>query len=79
MSNDGGAAFPMGYHPEGNSADHQGMSLRDYFAGQALIAILFLNPKETLGVIASEAYRYAEVMVMEKQRLQSRQQGEKNG
>lgn len=25
-------AFPMGYHPEGNSADQSGMTLRDYFA-----------------------------------------------
>lgn len=25
-------AFPMGYHPEGNSADHSGMTLRQYAA-----------------------------------------------
>lgn len=37
--NDGGPAFPMGYHPEGNSADHQGMSLRDWFAGNTLAAV----------------------------------------
>ena len=30
--NDGGQAFPMGYHPEGNSADHSGMTLRQYAA-----------------------------------------------
>ena len=30
--NDGGAAFPMGYHPEGNNADHFGMTLRQYAA-----------------------------------------------
>jgi hypothetical protein len=34
--NDGGPAFPMGYHPEGNSADHFGMTIRDYFAAAAL-------------------------------------------
>jgi hypothetical protein len=33
---DGGPAFPMGYHRDGNSADHGGMTLRDWFAGQAL-------------------------------------------
>ena len=36
---DGGPAFPMGFHPEGNSADTQGMSLRDWFAGQALAVL----------------------------------------
>jgi len=34
--NNGGPAFPMGYHPEGNNADHFGMTLRDYFAAAAL-------------------------------------------
>ncbi len=38
--NDGGPAFPCGYHPEGNSADQGGMSLRDWFAGQALVGLL---------------------------------------
>jgi hypothetical protein len=37
---DGGPAFAAGYHPEGNSADHPGMSLRDYFAAAALPALL---------------------------------------
>jgi hypothetical protein len=27
-----GPAFPMGYHPEGNNADHFGMTLRQYAA-----------------------------------------------
>ena len=30
--NNGGPAFPMGYHPEGNNADHFGMTLRQYAA-----------------------------------------------
>lgn len=30
---DGGPAYPMGYHPEGNNADHFGMPLRDWLAG----------------------------------------------
>ena len=34
--NDGGPAFPMGYHPESNNADHFGMTIRDYFASAAL-------------------------------------------
>ena len=40
---DGGGAFPVGYHPEGNSADQPGMSLRDWFAGQALQGMM-ANP-----------------------------------
>ena len=31
-NNDGGPAFPMGYHPEGNNADHFGITLRQYAA-----------------------------------------------
>lgn len=33
-------AFPMGYHPEWNSADHTGMTLRDYFAAAALQGLM---------------------------------------
>jgi hypothetical protein len=32
---DGGPAFPMSYHPDGNNADHQGMTLRDWLAAHA--------------------------------------------
>ena len=35
QNDNGGPAFPMGYHPEGKSADHQGMSHRDYLAAHA--------------------------------------------
>ena len=35
MLPDENRAFPMGYHPEGNSADHQGMSHRAYLAAHA--------------------------------------------
>ena len=37
---DGGPAFPMGYHRDGNSADHPGMTLRDYFAAKAMQGFL---------------------------------------
>jgi hypothetical protein len=30
----------MGYHPEGNNADHFGMTLRDYFAAAALQGLM---------------------------------------
>lgn len=35
--NDGGPAFAHGNHEQGG---HSGMSLRDWFAGQALVAII---------------------------------------
>jgi hypothetical protein len=37
---DGGPAFPVAYHPEGNSADQPGMSLRAWLAGQALAGLM---------------------------------------
>ena len=43
--NDGGQAFPYQYtYPSGDEEYHEGMSLRDYFAGQAMMALL-VNPK----------------------------------
>jgi hypothetical protein len=38
--NDGGPAYPHDeYQPSGHCRQYFGMSLRDYFAGQALIAL----------------------------------------
>lgn len=62
--NDGGPAFPMSYHPEGNSADHQGMTLRDWFAGMALAGLL-ANPHVggDVGAAARGAYMHADAMI----------------
>lgn len=38
QSNDGDCAFPGGLAPGGYT--HKGMTLRDYFAGQAIIGLL---------------------------------------
>ena len=62
--NDGGSAFPMGYHRDGNSADHQGMTLRDWFAGQALVGHLAfprsdLSPRQA----AILSYACADAMI----------------
>lgn len=35
-TNDGGPAFPCGYHRDGNSADQAGMTLRDWYKGRLL-------------------------------------------
>lgn len=44
-SKDGGSAFPFWHsYPEGGGREVDGMSIRDYFAGQALIAVLINQP-----------------------------------
>lgn len=60
---DGGPAFPCG--PE--NSDHPGMSLRDFFAGQA-IAGLGLTDEETdsWGGVAAYAYGLADAMLKER-------------
>lgn len=70
----GGAAFPMGYHRDGNSADHQGMSLRDWFAGQVLSGVvraehrLAFNPADD----AAWAYSVADAMLAAREREDGR-------
>ena len=66
-TNDGGPAFP-GTDAKGFVSD--GMSLRDYFAGQALAGQLS-NPDLCGGeseYIAKWAYRYADAMLEERQK-----------
>jgi hypothetical protein len=58
-------AFPVGYHPEGNSADQQGMSLRDWFAGQALNSFQGRLNKTSS---ASQAYKYADAMLAQREK-----------
>jgi hypothetical protein len=56
----------MAYHPEGNSADHFGMSLRAWLAGQAL-AGLMSNPHASGddGAIARGALMLADAVIAE--------------
>jgi len=64
--NDGGPAFPMGYHPEGNNADHFGMTIRDYFAAAALQGLLAsIQPNQLWSGddVAVTCYRTADVML----------------
>lgn len=69
--NDGGPAFPRNGHPDKNDFPHGGMSLRDYFAGQALAGMLaspqvFENmTDETLAAIT---YSAADAMLKERER-----------
>ena len=69
--NDGDPVFPRGYHPEGNSADQGGMSLRDWFAGQALqgmLASAAIVDRTKINKIAwcASAYKWADTMLMVK-------------
>jgi len=72
--NDGGFAFPVGYHLERNSADQQDMSLRDYFAAKAMAA--FIAPFATLEKGARKkdtdyaewAYSMADAMLAEREK-----------
>jgi len=62
--NDGGAAFPL-YVPETPNAEliRQGMSLRDWFAGQALAGILAGGKASSFKMFASDAYTAADAML----------------
>lgn len=76
---DGGPAYPI--RNQHNVVNHLGMSLLDYFAGQALAGMLAWNPTESqqrLGMtpwasmprdqIAAVAYERAEAMLDERER-----------
>jgi hypothetical protein len=76
---DGGSAFPVAYHPEGNSADQPGMSLRDWLAHHASeediapYVQLCMNPGSTGARIISRnreqaKYAYADAMLAARNR-----------
>jgi hypothetical protein len=65
---DGPLAFPLAYHPDndGMEAFHEGMLLRDYFAGQALASALAHEAWSGRGTkedVAMFAYRMADAML----------------
>lgn len=59
------AAFPV-VVPEAWDSVQNGMSLRDYFAGQALIALINKNDIRSAEIIAENAYVYADYMMTER-------------
>jgi hypothetical protein len=70
QTNDGGPAFPSdhGHTPDGTWNQSQGMSLRDWFAGQALAGMFrhkgwinTVDGDETEA--AARAYRIADAMI----------------
>lgn len=67
--NDGGPAFPRPYfeHPTNGeySLAQEGMSLRDYFAGQALVGIIAseVENRTPSEIVAKRAYELADAML----------------
>jgi hypothetical protein len=59
--NDGGPAYPV-FSPE---AAHKGMTLRDYFAGQALAGVMAIDHRAP-DHIAMLVYLYADAMIAER-------------
>jgi len=74
--NDGGQAFPIAY-PESHSIKVSGMSLRDWFAGQALAGMIAklpdipLHDDDALFYIAKRSLMQADAM------LEARKEGAK--
>ena len=62
---DGGPAFAAGAANESTGWTQEGMSLRDWFAGQALSGICASGPATdwTNDLLASEAYSLADAML----------------
>lgn len=63
--NDGGSAFPMiGEGPEDKfPIENHGMSLRDYFAGQAMIGIMHAGGWGDFCTLAKKSYEIADSML----------------
>ena len=74
----GGSAFPQsdsGQHSTGfdlpPQRHHPGMTLRDYFAGQALTGILDITPLRDMSdfdMVARRSYNMADAMIAERDR-----------
>ena len=67
---DGGPAFP---HENRHQANWEGMSLRDYFAGQALTGLARSHAEGTVDDyqpehVAQDCYRLADAMLKERER-----------
>jgi hypothetical protein len=76
QANDGGPAFPTDHSRDEHYTNITGgMSLRDYFAAQALPGVLqaraLMNGPDAIGTqedVAEECYEIADAMVLERQK-----------
>lgn len=70
-NNDGGPAFPI---IDGLGDGFKGLSLRDWFAGQALAAIIQADGAQYIGTLkyqavnAKFAYEHADAMIAEREK-----------
>ena len=67
---DGGPAFPTDSEQQNgpHSWHYEGLSMRDYFAGQALAGCLANdNVRGSFGDIASDAYKQADAMIAQRE------------
>ena len=63
-TNDGGPAFPCVGEGVGDPMYHDpGMTLRDYFAGQALAGVMVASPEGGWCGWAHDAYKLADAML----------------
>jgi hypothetical protein len=65
MTTDGGNAFPQALATEEEYVGSEGMSLRDYFAGQSIAGQVVLDA-EGAKRIAMQAYMLADAMLAER-------------
>jgi len=62
--NDGGFAFPMGFHPKANPVDQcGGLTVRQWYAGMALQGMLASGLSATSQDKAEAALRYADALI----------------
>ena len=67
QDNTGGPAFPPFHNPKDRDA---GMTLRDYFAGQALAGIAAMQSPHTYEQDAQQAYKFADAMIKNREKSQ---------
>lgn len=66
--NDGGPAFPITIDLGQSVEFHKGVSVRDYFAGQAVIGLVARPGFVDADYTASFAYKVADAMLKERQK-----------
>lgn len=59
-------AFPTLIHPASPDYPKEGMTLRDYFAGQALIYRLSCQNQKSSYLVAKECYDISDAMLVER-------------
>jgi hypothetical protein len=62
MNNTGGPAFPYE-----NRYEHEGMTLRDYFAAKAMQGLISADQMTPHDYVANDAYGYADAMLKARQ------------